>query len=674
MAKGSAAIRLSGAYRVRDGWMKNINGSESNDRDRVMLRGQFYAEPSTDLSVRLIADYSNADEKCCNAINILETTVAPTAYLAYGLSNDGIAVTGSQAIDSLTSNSDDFFINKQRQWGISGEIVYNLGSVKITSITAYRDYKAQSAQDDFSNSRVYRVGPGQNIAPNAPFTYDRIKTFTQELRFQGSLFDDKFDWLIGGFYSKETIEERQFLTLGPDYQAYGSAIIFPALAGTGGFLPVPGLNTLNPLFALTGIGNGSFQVVGGTPTFVPGAFVNANGSFGDNLYNQDAESWSIFTHNVFNVTDKLSLTLGARYVKETKDGSFDQLAGSSPACQSIANGIVSGNYSNLGLGALGIPALAITCFPFTTSTSMTIPGTSTLLSSVLPLPREFSRRFEDDELTYTAQVGYKPTDSSLVYASYSHGFKSGGFNLDSTAASGGADPRFKSEKVNAFEAGAKMTFGRVNVNIAAFHMDLKDFQVLEFTGVQFITFNVDKAKSTGVELEVFGRLARNLTANFGVTYADSRYPKDCMPSAFRTANPGATQTRLCGTPLTNAPEWSGIAGLTWDGQLSDGGPNLLVNVNAQYSDKKRTSTTGIDTNLLPIPLDYQPEFVKVNARIGLSSPDDRIGIEFWATNLTNEHTRSVTFNTPIRGGAGYRDRSAFFDEPRMYGVTVRGKF
>lgn len=672
VSAGKAAVRISGAYRVRDGWMKNINGSESNDRDRVLLRGQFYAEPSTDLSIRLIADYTNADEKCCNAVNILETTVAPVAYLAYGLPNDGIAISGDRAIDSLTSNSDDFYINKQRQWGVSGEIVYNPGTVKITSITAYRDYKAQSAQDDFSNSRVYRVGPGQNLAPNAPFTYDKIKTFTQELRFQGSLFEDKLDWLVGGFYSKETIEERQFLTLGPDYQAYGSAIIFPALAGTGGFLP--GLPGLNPLFAMTGLGNGSIQVINGTPTFVPGAFVNANGSFADNLYNQDSESWSVFTHNVFNVTDKLSLTLGARYVKETKDGSFDQLAGSSGACQSIANGLVNGNFTRLGLGALGPAALAITCFPFTTSTSMTIPGTSTLLSSVLPLPREFARKFEDDELTYTAQLGYKPTENSLVYASYSHGFKSGGFNLDSTAAASGADPRFKSEKVNAYEAGAKVTFGRVNVNIAAFHMDLKDFQVLEFTGVQFVTFNVDKAKSTGVELEVFGRVAPNLTANLGITYADSRYPKDCMSAAFRTANPTATQTRLCGSPLTNAPKWAGIAGITWDGPISDGGPNLLVNVNAQYSDEKRTSTTPIETNFTPFPLDYQPEFVKINARIGLSTPDDRIGIELWATNLTNEHTRSVTFNTPIRGNTGYRDRSAFFDEPRMYGVTVRGKF
>jgi len=672
ISPGKAAVRLSGAYRKRDGWMKNTFGSKSNDRDRYILRGQFYAEPSTDLSVRIIADYSHADEQCCAAINVLETTVAPTAYAVYGLPNDGISITGQTAEDKLISNNDQLHINKQRQWGVSGEVVWNPGAVKVTSITAYRDYKAQSAQDDFSGLRVYRVGPG-SFTPNAPFNYDTIKTFTQELRLQGSAFEDKLDWLIGGYYSNEKIEEGQYLTLGPDYQAYGSAILFPAFAASGGF--IPGTAPLNPLLALTSIGNGSIQLVNGTPTFVPGAPVSAAGSFANSRYDQDSESWSIFTHNVFNITDQLSLTLGARYVKETKKGSFDQLAASSNACQAIANGILNGNYTRLGLpSSLTGAALAITCFPFTTSTQLTIPGTNVLASTVLPLPREFSRKFSDDELTYTAQLGYKPTDNSLLYASFSHGFKSGGFNLDSTAAASGADPSFKSEKVDAYEAGAKLTFGRINLNIAAFHMNLKDFQVLEFTGVQFVTFNVEKAKSTGVEVELFGRLAPHLTANLGVTYADSRYPSDCMNSAFRAANPVATQTRLCGTPLTNAPKWAGVGGLTWDGPINEGGPNFLFNVNAQYSDKKRTSTTGIDTNLQPLPFDYQESFWKFNARIGLSTPDDRYGIELWATNLTNEHTRSVTFNTPIRGNAGYRDRSAFYDEPRMYGVTVRGKF
>lgn len=222
IAPGKAAIRISGAYRTRDGYIKSVNGPESNDRNRYLMRGQFYAEPSTDLSIRLIADYSNADEHCCEGINVRETPLAALgAYQAYGLATDGIASTGDAAIDSLRGNVDDEYANSQEQWGVSGEVVWNPGTVKVTSITAYRDYKARSTQDDFSGLRVYRVGPGQFFAQNAPKNGDDIKTFTQELRLQGSAFNDKLDWLVGGFYSKEKITEYQYLTLGPDYQANG---------------------------------------------------------------------------------------------------------------------------------------------------------------------------------------------------------------------------------------------------------------------------------------------------------------------------------------------------------------------------------------------------------------------------------------------------------------------
>ncbi len=77
---------------------------------------------------------------------------------------------------------------------------------------------------------------------------------------------------------------------------------------------------------------------------------------------------------------------------------------------------------------------------------------------------------------------------------------------------------------------------------------------------------------------------------------------------------------------------------------------------------------------LPIPLDYQDAYFKMNARIGLTTPDERLTFELWGTNLNNEKTRGITANTPLRGGAGTRSRIGFVEEPRMYGLTVRGKF
>ena len=425
-----------------------------------------------------------------------------------------------------------------------------------------------------------------------------------------------------------------------------------------------------------------------------GVPVNANGNYAENRFNQDASSWSVFTHNVLNFTDKLSLTVGARYVNETKDASFNQLAGTTgagaSACQASVNGVLTGAVP----AALRAGMIGLNCFPFATSVALTAPAAigGGLASAKLPLPRIWSQEFNDDEITYTAQLGYKANEDLLFYAGYSHGFKSGGFNLDPQSAtlqnSGDilaglatgtvvapvyADPSFKSEKVNQIEVGVKATlFGSIKANLALFDMKMSDFQVLEFTGVQFLTFNVHSARSTGAELELFGKLSDNISANVSATYANSRYPSDCADGVVLAAL--ASTQRLCGSSLTNAPKFAGVVGLTYDGQLNDSGWGLLVNGNVNYSDRRRTSTIPLDTNNLPIPLDYQDAYFKVNARIGLTTPDERYTFELWGTNLNNEITRGVTANTPLRGGAGTRSRIGFVEEPRMYGLTVRAKF
>lgn len=71
-----------------------------------------------------------------------------------------------------------------------------------------------------------------------------------------------------------------------------------------------------------------------------------------------------------------------------------------------------------------------------------------------------------------------------------------------------------------------------------------------------------------------------------------------------------------------------------------------------------------------VPFDLQDGNVKINTRVGIVNDDAGFALEFWATNLTNEITRGVTFNTVFRSGS----RSAFIQEPRTYGVTVRKTF
>ena len=667
-----AGVRLSGTWRKRDGYLKSPTGAESNDRDRYMLRGQLYIEPNADVSIRLLADYAKTDEQCCEAVIVRETELAPFSAF-HGLASDGVDQSGLSALKNLSINGGPYK-NGSKQWGTSAELKWDLGGAKLTSVTAYRKFDSSSTTvGGFTANDTYTVGNGAptsrvGILPSG----DHIKTFTQELRLQGTAVNDRVDWLVGGFYSSEKIRADQTMTLNADFQRTGSAFNFANAAG------------VNPLFALTALGNA------GVP-------VNANGNYAENRFLQDASSYSVFTHNVISFTDKLSLTLGARYVNETKDASFNQLAGTTgagaSACQASVNGVLTGGVpAPLRAGMIGL-----NCFPFATSVALTAPAAvgGGLASAKLPLPRVWAQEFKDDEITYTAQLGYKANEDLLLYAGYSHGFKSGGFNLDpqsatlqnSAAILGGlatlggpvivapvyADPSFKSEKVNQIEVGVKATlFGSIKANLALFDMKMSDFQVLEFTGVQFLTFNVNSARSTGAELELFGKLSDNISANVSATYANARYPSNCADGVAVAARPSTL--RLCGQDLTNAPRFAGVVGMTYNGPLNDSGWNLLVNGNVNYSDSRTTRTIDTDTNGLPVPLAQQENYFKMNARIGLTTPDDRYTFELWGTNLTNEITRGITANTPLRGGAGTRSLIGFVEEPRMYGMTVRAKF
>ncbi|WP_397578945.1 TonB-dependent receptor [Sphingorhabdus sp.] len=664
-----AGLRVSGTWRKRDGYLKSPTGVESNNRDRYMLRGQLYIEPNADVSIRLLADYAKTDEQCCEAVIVRETELAPFSAF-HGLASDGVDQSGMSALKNLSINGGPY-LNGSKQWGTSAEVKWDLGAAKLTSVTAYRKFDSSSTTvGGFTSNDTYTVGNGAPTSrPGIMPSGDHIKTFTQELRLQGTAMNDGLDWLIGGFYSSEKIRADQTMTLNADFQRTGSAFNFANAAG------------VNPLFALTALGNA------GVP-------VNANGNYAENRFNQDASSWSVFTHNVLNFTDKLSLTVGARYVNETKDASFNQLAATTgagaSACQASVNGVLTGAVP----AALRAGMIGINCFPFATSVALTAPAAigGGLASAKLPLPRIWSQEFKDDEITYTAQLGYKANEDLLLYAGYSHGFKSGGFNLDPQSAtlqnSGAilaglatgtivapvyADPSFKSEKVNQIEVGVKATlFGAIKANLALFDMKMSDFQVLEFTGVQFLTFNVNSARSTGAELELFGKLSDNISVNASGTYANARYPSNCADGVAVAARPSTL--RLCGQDLTNAPKFAGVVGVTYDGPLNDSGWSILVNGNVNYSDSRTTRTIDTDTNGLPVPFARQENYYKINARIGLTTPDERYTFELWGTNLSNEITRGITANTPLRGGAGTRSLIGFVEEPRMYGMTVRAKF
>lgn len=655
LVKDKVAVRLSGAVNERDGFLDSSNPNSpdgSLTKDRWMVRGQLYAKPTENVNLRVILDHSNADDLCCDTVHLSESSLLPVFPLA-GLPADGGApVVGfNDAFDGLVGNGGRFQ-DPSEQTGISAELNWDLGGANLTYLGSYREFDSKpNVQDpDFLLLDVLSVGGPTANAPSG----QQIETLSHELRLQGNAFDDRLDWLVGAYYSQEDIQLDQTLTLGADYQAYAGAR----------FLAVPGVFQGfggNPLLALTRSASNPLGV-------------SAEGNFAQNRFLQEGESFSVFTHNVLSVTDKLDLTLGLRYVDESKDGSFDQVAANAAACEAIIGNITGGAIpANLAGGALGLTCL-----------SQAAPA-DLPTSSILPTPRTYDETFEDDELVYTLKASYALTDDVNAYAGFTHGFKSGGFNLDPLSAvvlNGSAvqqgiatnmpvapefgDPSFDSEKIDVYEIGLKADLlgGRARINAAAFIQQMEDFQVLEFTGLQFVTFNVPEAESNGFEVEGQFLVTPDLILNGAVTYTDAKYPDGCDGGA-----PNATVSRLCGNSLTNAPDWVALFGGQYSRDLTNAGHRGFVSAAARYESDRRTSTQAVLADGSLNPFDVQDANTKLDLRAGIASPDDRWALEIWGKNVTDERTRSVTFDIPLNVGA----RGAFVQDPATYGVTLRLK-
>lgn len=666
LVEDTLALRLTGAYRNSDGTVDvfDRNGDfigDSNDVDQFLVRGQLGFETGGGIRGRLIGDYSRSTSSCCVAVELLTASVESAGFFGrVGLGPDGgqgasNAVanpfdTGGlrNALNQRQTVSSFIPIVEAEQWGVTGEVEFPLGAnANVVYIGSYRDFSSNENYDsDFTGLDIFDI---DDLAVD-------IVTQTHELRVQGEAFGDRLSWLVGAFYSNEDILSTTTASLGADFDGLVGAL-FGGAAGPA------------PLALFSG---------GITP----------NGINNANQFTQDSTSFSIFTHNTLTLTGGLDLTVGLRYSDENKEGSFTQPIVNNNLCPAIISNLLGAPPAGAApappLGtALGNGLFGTGCFAFTAPADLP-------QAAFLPLPRTFdgtgANEFNDDELIWTVKLGYEFDNIPVnIYASFTHGYKSGGFNLDSTAAVGGADPRFASEEVDAYEVGlkAKILNNAVTLNIAGFYEEFTDFQVLEFTGAQFQTFNVPLAVSKGVEIESTIRASDQFTVNAALTYTDAEYPDDCFGDQINVLN----VVGLCGNSLTNAPEIVAIAGATYRDDLGDN-LSFFLNGQVRLESDRRTSTQAIilpdaaaiaaaNGNLVQavagaalVPFDVQDGTAQINLRAGIGGQDERWGLEFFVNNLTDVNTRGVTFNTVLRGTS----RSAFLQNPRTYGVTLRGKF
>jgi outer membrane receptor protein involved in Fe transport len=761
----TVAARLDGVWMKRDGFLKDvISGRRINDRDRWLLRGQILFQPSDNLSFRLVGDYTHRDEECCGAtyLPVQDVTAAgpqPSTIAAIerglgGIINDDtfsrrIAITPGRDYDS-----------KVKDYGLSGELTYDFGAAELTSITAYRFNKYTRGTDaDYNNLDIlYRASDGNS--------FNRFKTFTEELRLQGNALGNKLDWLIGGYYANEKLAVDDNLQYGADYARYGNCLVAANFAAAPGVPPsilapgasptcfntpvasavrsslITGYNAALAAGQFTTAANLAGQIGAlsafarlpntGLPPSIPlpnfsvapfgdSGYANLtnpaltlNGAALDDSYRQTSKNWALFTHNIFSITDRLKLTLGARYTHEKKSLSAD-FADNNRIC-----GFLSG--TSLQQFPCVIPTVGPAGFGLDDSRS-------------------------ESKISGTAVISYKPTDRLLTYASYSRGYKAGGFNLDRSAlwraqaipttvpatpgtavlgnpplsgsgavctsatqtgcqgiVASGADLQFRPEINDAFEAGLKYHGRGIDVNFALFHQVFRNFQLNTFNGLNFIVETINSCgddlngadtdadsrtgactghlgggvRSQGFELEAFTRPMRDLAINGGLTLSDTKYRHNLVGAGGKPLNDYLFQ--LPGRRVSGAPLWTATGSVAWTPPIGGSGLRGLIYFDGRYMSKYNT---GSDLDIEKT----QGSYAVFNGRVGIHGPDEAWALELWGQNLFDKNSIQVAFDSPLQGSGTTRGAqagppfparstqlfSAFLGEPRTFGVTLRAK-
>ncbi|HMU22338.1 MAG TPA: TonB-dependent receptor, partial [Sphingorhabdus sp.] len=671
------AFRVDGIYVKRDGFYRDdTNGRDVNNRDRYFLRGQLLIEPSDDLSIRLIADYTSRKEECC-AATYVDGTVNPYIgnlnNLATPLNNPAAnniinvlrdlgqpLSSFSQGYGRKISNSPNrVFTGETKDYGFSGQIDYDFGGAKLTSITAYREYRSSQASDtDYGEVDILYRAPSDDA-------YRQFHTFTQELRLQGEAFGGTLDWLAGGFYANEKLTVRDNLRFGNQYGRFATCRIISGGGLAGLYSPT------NPSCVAPVVGPATLAGATGTSgADIVAAFtaldsLNDLGSTFENYF-QNGTNWALFTHNIIHITDTLDLTLGLRYTSDKKK--FAATFGNDNTRCTTVQGLVT---DDLTTTTAGTPAQIATARALAGALiGLACQGNSTAeLNGV-----SINDRRSEDEFTGTAILSWKATDDLLLYGSFARGYKAGGFNLDRSAlkspittfaAVGGAQAvvgnlQFDPELVDSYELGAKYATGPFSLSLSAFRSDFSNFQLNTFNGAVYIVQTVngcsndlggadrDSSNATGAcaasdvgygvraegfELEASLVPARNFRMAAGLTYANTSYRSNLVGN--KSGAPlDAVLRKLPGDNLSNAPELVATSSITWTPEIGSSGLSGLF-----YIDGRLTGDYNTGSDLFPQK--EQDGYAIFNARIGIRGPDEAWSLELWGQNIFNQDYAQV---------------------------------
>lgn len=257
--------------------------------------------------------------------------------------------------------------------------------------------------------------------------------------------------------------------------------------------------------------------------------------------------------------------------------------------------------------------------------------------------------------TYRAALDQQFNEDLMGYLSFTHGFKSGGFN---TAQPEGTP--FLPETIDSYEIGEKAEFlsHRLRLNLALYYYDYSNIQVVIVPGLSGQLFtNAAGAHANGVDADFAFAATDNLTLRAAFGFVHGYYTDYPNAERYTAAGQAVPIANAAGYPLPYAPRYSGSAGFNYVVPTSIG--DFMFSPTVAYTDK--------------YPFTVDPNFtigrvIMVNAQLEWDSrTHEGLGVRLWGQNLANEYT----YVLPVESSGGWYGVPG---NPRTYGITVLEKF
>ena len=291
--------------------------------------------------------------------------------------------------------------------------------------------------------------------------------------------------------------------------------------------------------------------------------------------------------------------------------------------------------------------------------------------------------------TGKAGIEYDVAPGSLLYATFSTGFRAGGFNNDI------APNVYKPEKLASYTIGSKNRFfdNRLQANLELFYWDYTNKQenvlgVRNAGGFAVLTRNIGSAIDKGVSADFKYLLTKSDTFSAQIEYLNTNYkdfnyvsplplaavapttncattriaPAVAPPPYLPLAVTGTTMVNCSGKPFIRAPKWTALVGYQHVFALADSA-QIIASANVKFA-----SASYIATDY--IPSERQTDYALVDLNLGYKSSKGRWSATAFVRNLGNVAVLTSGFEHPYVNGLTYSTLGA----PRTYGVNVRYDF